>query len=366
MSSISYRIELEPLGDFFFGGENTFGENNSNNDNNATQKGKDKKNYFAKSNRFPQQSALLGMLRFELLKEKALLPLSQYKDEARQLIGGRSFDFERNSLEFDFGIIEKISPIFLTDSSQDFIPVPFDFKYQDNITWLNDNRVYIGGTVKSCQIDVVAYNVKEHSYESHYVGSHDKKSCAESVFFKSAVKVGVNTIKSRDGDDKEAYFKQEFIRMQEKKHHFAFYVQLKEDVFQETKDRLIFLGGEQSMFRMKIKKAENSYEQVCKGLFDIRQKIVLISDAYISSEQKEILDKAADFSWSDTVVFRNIKTSVKETTNYDNKPVKSDKKIHLIKKGSVFYYSSDKAKNEIVKSIENDSLKKCGFNLYIG
>ncbi len=366
MSSISYRIELEPLGDFFFGGENTFGENTSNNDNSRAQKEKDKKNYFAKSTRFPQQSALLGMLRFELLKEKALLPLSQNKDEARQLIGGKSFDFERNRFDFDFGIIEKISPLFLADSGQDFIPVPFDFKYQDDITWLNDNRVYIAGTVKTRQIDILTYDVKKHSYESHYIGSHDKdkKPYAESVFFKPAVKVGLNTIKNRDGDDKEAYFKQEFIRMKGN-HHFAFYAQLKEDVFEETKDRLIFLGGEQSMFRMKIKKAENTYEQVCKRLFDAKDKIILISDAYISSEQKEVLDESTDFAWSDTVVFRNIKTSVKETTDYIAKPCKSSK-VHLIKKGSVFYYSSSEARNKIIESITNSNLQKCGFNFYIG
>ncbi|KEO75914.1 type III-B CRISPR module-associated Cmr3 family protein [Anditalea andensis] len=352
MNSISYRIELEPLGDFFFGGENTFGEG-------------DGKNYFAKSNRFPQQSALLGMLRFELLKKKKLLPISQANmEKVKNFIGEKSFDFDRNSNKFEFGIIESISPVFLTNYNEDFIPAPFDYKYKDSIKWHDHNRVYLAGNTKSRKLEIRSFDIKEHNNESQYKGTKHHIPHPESKFFKTNVKIGVNTIKSRNGnDDKEAFFKQEFISLNNSL-RFVFYAQLKEDIFGNSSDLLISLGGEQSMFRMKVKKAENTYEKECRGLFDIRNKIVLISDTYVSSEQKNVLDNVADFAWSDTVMFRSIKTSIKEMTDYANKPNKSEK-IHLIKRGSVFYYSSDSNKDQIVQILKNKNLQRCGFNIYL-
>lgn len=352
MNSISYKIELEPLGDFFFGGETTFGEDKE-------------RNYFARSGKFPQQSALLGMLRFELLKEKKLLPIQQSdKAAVKQLIGEKSFDFERNMNEFEFGIIKKISPVFLTDSEQGLIPVPLDYDYENQIDWNTESRVYLSGNIKSRQIDSGLFDTKNYNHGTRYIGTQDKKLYSERDLFELNVKIGVNTIKSREsGDDKEAFFKQEFVTLKGKR-HFAFYAQFKEEIFEECMERLVILGGEQSMFRMSIKKAENTYEQDCKKLFDLKEKIVLISDAYISLEQKEVLSRAADFAWSDTAVFRNIKTNVEKTTDYAARPNKSNK-MNLLKRGSVFYFSSEDAKKEIIQSLKNDNLQRCGFNLYI-
>ena len=53
-------IKLTPLGEFFFGGDVTFGKAN-------------KRSYYVQSRRFPQQTTLLGMLRYELLKKNNLL-----------------------------------------------------------------------------------------------------------------------------------------------------------------------------------------------------------------------------------------------------------------------------------------------------
>jgi len=352
MNSISYRIELEPLGDFFFGGETTFGEDKE-------------RNYFARSGKFPQQSALLGMLRFELLKEKKLLPIQQSNKAAvKQLIGEKSFGFERNSNEFEFGIIKKISPVFLTDSEQDLIPVPLDYDYENHIDWNTESRVCLSGNIKSRQIDSGLFDTKNYNHGTRYIGTQDKNLYSEGNLFEHSVKIGINTIKSREsGDDKEAFFKQEFISLKDKR-QFAVYAQFKEEVFEECMERLVILGGEQSMFRMRIKKAENTYEQKFKRLFDVNEKVILISDAYVSSPQKEVLSRAADFAWSDTVVFRNIKTNVEKTTNYAAKPNKSNK-MNLLKRGSVFYFSSEDTKKEIIQSLKNEYLQQYGFNLYI-
>ncbi|MEI6411943.1 MAG: hypothetical protein WCR52_21305, partial [Bacteroidota bacterium] len=57
-----WHIRLIPAGQFYFGGERnfSFGEK------------EDSSNYLVKSNYFPQQTGLLGMLRFVLLREAGL------------------------------------------------------------------------------------------------------------------------------------------------------------------------------------------------------------------------------------------------------------------------------------------------------
>ncbi len=66
-----YLIKLTPVDQFFFGGNITFGENK------ATQ------NYLVRSEKYPQQTTLLGMLRYQLLKTNSLLKIDRNytKDE---------------------------------------------------------------------------------------------------------------------------------------------------------------------------------------------------------------------------------------------------------------------------------------------
>ena len=50
----TYLIKLTPLDKFFFGQKKTFGDDNA--------------NYFVYSSHFPQQTTLLGLLRYQLLQ----------------------------------------------------------------------------------------------------------------------------------------------------------------------------------------------------------------------------------------------------------------------------------------------------------
>ena len=52
-------IKLTPLDAFFFGDENTFGMDNT--------------SYYVRSRKLPQQTSLLGLLRYELLKKKGFI-----------------------------------------------------------------------------------------------------------------------------------------------------------------------------------------------------------------------------------------------------------------------------------------------------
>ena len=88
-----YLITLTPVGMFFFGGEETFGDGTND-------------NYFARSNSFPQQTTLLGMLRKEVLvrekvfKEKINDYTPDDKKRMAALIGDRSFQLEGGDQDF--------------------------------------------------------------------------------------------------------------------------------------------------------------------------------------------------------------------------------------------------------------------------
>ena len=71
---MKYLIKLKPMGPYMFGGETTFGEGT-------------KANYFARTNLLPQTSALLGVVRYEILRQNNLLNATTkvLKEEAKKL-----------------------------------------------------------------------------------------------------------------------------------------------------------------------------------------------------------------------------------------------------------------------------------------
>lgn len=100
-------FELTPLGEFFFGGEATFGPDEN-------------RHYYVRSNLWPQQTSLLGLLRYELLKsDPAAFDLAAdriiNKAAAAELVGIQGFD---GATDRPFGIIEALSPVFLLDENR--------------------------------------------------------------------------------------------------------------------------------------------------------------------------------------------------------------------------------------------------------
>ena len=109
---MKYKISLTPLGRYFFGGDMTFKVAN------RSQYNEQYGSYIIRSNQFPQQTSLLGMMRFLLLsnhtgafnKDTHKITSTQ---EAGKLIGPRGFvitdEYEKNN----YGLIKNISFCFL-------------------------------------------------------------------------------------------------------------------------------------------------------------------------------------------------------------------------------------------------------------
>ena len=116
----TYFVEIKPTGYYFFGNERTF---------NTTKKDKYQDavtNYFAQSNQIPQQTTVLGMLRYAFLAINDELNASQSAKE--KTIGNVGFNGEHTE---NYGFIQSISPLVIAtqnkdDNSFDFLlPAPF-------------------------------------------------------------------------------------------------------------------------------------------------------------------------------------------------------------------------------------------------
>ncbi len=114
---MSYLVTLKPLEPFMFGGKNTFGT-----------LGEKNSSYIVKSEMFPQQTAILGMLQHEVMKKTGLLTRKrrgewvdkQLKDRVKDAVGNEKFDLTVTNTQ-EFGAIKSISAVFLTKEGKRYI-----------------------------------------------------------------------------------------------------------------------------------------------------------------------------------------------------------------------------------------------------
>ena len=98
MANKTYLVEITPIGSYYFGGENTFNTSDKANKEAPTT------NYLVRSRIYPQQTALLGLMRYViLLKNEALNKPNSIKMD---LIGEKSFRGDEDNAPLSWGTIE--------------------------------------------------------------------------------------------------------------------------------------------------------------------------------------------------------------------------------------------------------------------
>ena len=317
-----YLLTLKPLEPFFFGGEQTFGKLADEN----------KGSYLAKSRYFPQQTALLGMLKKEILKKEGLLT-RKIKDEwvdeslkpkAIKYSGDEKFSFENK--EHNFGVIKSLSEVFLYDGSDEYYVIKDIFNYKLTLNpplleKLNSDE---------------KYTAKEE-ITAKLFSSDFKKKVDLSGVFKSIVQVG-----NQKEEEENAFFKKESFILCDK-FIFGVVVEVNDGYELEKLDNLIVnLGADSSKFLLKVKK---EYEKKALALPEIGHNyIVLLSDSYI-----EKLD--CEFAITSEISFA-----------YLNKAMFSkSRKYFFYEKGSIFINPSE----EMVKNIKSyKNLNQIGYNKY--
>lgn len=349
-ATCNYLIRLTPLTPYFFGSEKTLSG-----DNGAT-------NYFARSNKLPQQSAILGLLRYQLLKAKGLLPITtENREEVNKLIGPKSFAITDS--KFNFGAIERLSPVFITDEAGRFythLPLDWDFSIEIN----ESEKSYVSGQLHEKTVCSAKFNNKTPWNNGRWIatdpGTTECKWIPEGDIFRTMTKVGITKDRS-DGDD-EKFFKIEYCMLQ-KEYAFACFVQLNESI----ENDLVYLGAERSVFRMEVVPiAENDakspkYPDFSQTLFSKSTgQIILLSDSLVP---KDVAEQSI-FIVGDTIPFRNIQTSIKTKNYYDrNKEGFSKSGLYnLLMRGSVIFCDEANMGEIVGRITANPNLQQAGYN----
>lgn len=350
-----HLVRLIPLGRFFFGSENTFSASDAVDKTVIT-------NYLVKSRKYPQQTTLLGMLRFQLLmKEKKL---QDDWDEKRKLIGGVSFDGGQTT---KWGVIDSISPLFLMKGADKYIIAGRHQQFYKNdnkeeLVSLTPKALYNAKSDYQNELQIFTdYNPKEHESELWASTNNENDFLKPIDIFEEQFQVGIT--KNRQGKvDDDAYYKQYSYKFITDDLAFGFYVDFDESSLFSNDPMMVSMGGDQSLFQMTITKDKDAdiFERAdSRGT----NALILLSDAYC--ESSEIL-KLCNAAMTRSVDFRYLKTSTETISFYSRSDKKSDMqrsvKLNLLERGSVLF--SDNV-DELAKILDRyTAYKNAGFNYY--
>jgi CRISPR-associated protein Cmr3 len=362
-----YLITLTPVDKFFFGGETTFKR--------SLEDKKDREleafdeaysSYVIASNLFPQQTSLLGMLRFLLLSSDDTLfknnrIIAGKEPDVSNLIGKQSFHLEKNNLtvgEQRFGKIQKLYPCFLQRKTNDsgwknLVCAPLDY-----------------GLNVSCQdgiLEIPDFKHKDGLRDGYIT---DGQFFSEDDLFKKDIRVGID----RDFNGKtksEAYYKQISYRFTKKEGHmlrFAFCAELDYTFKQNT--YIVSLGGDNSKFKLEWAQEDKDLLQLPgyePGKSDsLPGKVVLLSDTYLTVDDL----KYCRYHMSDVVPFRFLTSDVSDTKEYytfsgNNRLMRNNDKYNLYKRGSVFFFDTIEKMKQFTDALEAyRRFVQIGYNHY--
>ncbi len=335
-----YKIKITPLQYYFFGGEKHDEEF--------------KINYSVESLDYPQQTTILGMLRYALLVHKGWLKGNSIKmdiGDVDGLIGPESFRY--GTKENKFGKIKSVSPLYFIHENTDYFFAPLDFSFDLN----RDFELSKDGQV---------YNYK--SYGSH-IGNCliNQNGVAQSLFDIIGEVSQVGNEKAEKGGTKEdAFYKQKMKKLED---GWSFAVNAEIDLDLDGLNMNIPFGGEKCIFNIHFEKVEKEKPFTVPANYSrIQPFIYCISDCFIDN----IDIKNLPFAVTDSVSFRNLKSKTttknfyafKREQNIDNGMVRSSR-YQLLKRGSVLYFDSTEERDKLKAALENNSSRTIGFNQFL-
>lgn len=320
----TYLIQLRPRGRFFFGGDRAF---------TATGEAV----YSAESLYFPQQTALLGMLRYTLLRQNP-----------KAAIGN---GFEHDAETQNWGEILELSPIFLLDTltQKKWLPLGMNFQQDPKSKEVVELKAPIDKKIEN-------FNPKNGFLKNQWTNGTDV--CSVEDFFTEIETVGNK--KDRQGKSQiEGFFKQKAYCLKKRLNNkpvdfsFGFYASFKQpQAFDKVSS--VVLGIDQSTFSFsaKIEASPFTQNQTPSGV----KKLVLISDAYIPDYAQ--LQAQCDFILGDSVPFRYM-TPVKNN-NYFTDKRRSPKQFNLLARGTVLF---PKDINEVINLLQSPTaFRQVGYN----
>jgi CRISPR-associated protein Cmr3 len=343
-----YLITLKPLEPFFFGGEYTFG---------ADDTRKETSRYSAKSTEFPQQTAILGMLRKTLLIQNGNLTMHRKGEwvdsgkkgghnpnyeEAKALVGVKPFSYEKN---IDLGIIKAFSPLFIKEGEHFYFPNAKDDGLELK-ELIGANISFGNGAKKAYGFE--NYDAKNHKSFAYTSLAEEKKNYSD--FFKELESVGIKKSTDRETNEDGFFRKKSFYPKNSAS--FAFVATFSKEM-EWLKESIVTLGADQSSFKLDIefikeeddvsKRVEDAYEAKNFSRIVLSSETLLTKDAYalcsfILGERK----------------------SNRQLVNSRNG--KKSKRYYLLEKGSVLYTEDIEKLEELLKQ---EHLQNIGINHYV-
>lgn len=315
--------------------------------------------YIIRSNKFPQQTSLLGMLRFLILRysDKQVFANNKIQDpnKATDCIGKQSFMFDKNHKRVSFGYIEEISNCFVMDGENAISVIAKGNEYDFTIS-------------KSSQGTANEFTFQIPS--SNYDAKEGFKDQFKNVF-KEDWRIGID--KDYSGRTKNAsLFKQvayQFVKEDKDKdgnilathdYKFALYASVDEK-FDLTKcdGEIVSIGADSSQFVINVVSKEYVETGVTCKFSNV---VVLSSPAYIEIKQ----DDSIAFAITETISFKFMQTTV-NTSDYGRlgNQIKHSDRIDLYQRGSVFFFNSKDDAEKFGKKIDSYAdFRQIGYNYY--
>ena len=401
-----YKFNLKPLTPYSFGGNKTFGDPSN---------GTDITNYHSVSLTMPQQTTVIGFLRFEVLRALDLLG-SNKKDAAwDEAIGTNSFRLNKNN---SFGYIKQISPVCLSNGNDYFLPAPFEYFYQSDfligkektisrmipqlskngimnqshcdllenivnqeITGVLSGEAYSGKNPR-CELFVnrkgmeFKLALKDNDANAVYLDNR-KIDLNNDYVFQPVIRVGnKKSINLKSNEMEGNFFMQTFYQLRnEMKFTFFADVDLPNGV--KFSNNIVKMGGEQSVFKLEVTEIQSDSDSnlthfnqlFTRETFNAQSsnntnRIVITSDCLIT---KELLDKL-QFANCNYVPFNYISgnNKVNNFAKLNAGRTKMDSHHYILKRGSVLY---PKEMAEFVKAFVSFSgaynYTEIGFNHFV-
>lgn len=394
------KITLTPTGRFFFGGETKFGD-----------PGLDKRRttYVIHSQFFPQQTALLGMLREQLLLQNGLLRHTRERisdiSAAHLLIGKTGFQIShaRN----DFGAIEQLSPVFIGDKTgQLWQLAPLDDCLMPGPLGNEQmiNMQFRFSEISGKPTPVMENYVPKTGLEIQLQSPGKDGNVPIGYFFKKETQIGITKaakpwrrLTEMERDDDEGLFKQTFLRFHpnapEGPQSFVFFVTLKslpvgqeeipvdvkrklpdgkkftETGFYTLQPALINLGGERSGFRLEVSEVDIPHLPVRYHYrYDgaLVKRIILTSDTFAPLHDLRALSHLVV---ANAIPFRFLSSIIGQTDHFHSLGKSSEKKLissnlyHLLQRGGVIY-CPEKNLDAIKGLLHQPDFQQIGYNTY--
>lgn len=390
-----YKITLTPVDKFFFGGDMTF------------QVGRDEKDsfnaryssYIIESSRFPQQTSLLGMLRFLILSNAGKSVFSnnriQDKKAATTLIGARGFRTTNAHTANDFGKIKNISRVRVLrgDVELDFAPLYGSINFSKKAMETMTNGTYNLGFLK---VPNLKYNSKEglemlmmpmsemDSFFIHFnqIVERRKEEMNNNIHFIVSSPYSMTDIFTKDRrigisrsidsgkTDDGALFKQISYRFNNKEANHCFVFDAEVDDFDNGENltkydgQIVSLGGDNSQFVIGIE----DYKTLSIEDYSNSLAITLLSPTFLTRDE---IRNNSTFAVTQLMSFCFL-TDKKDNKEDDdrsyhilNSKLMRSERYELYAPGTVFYFENNEKKNEFIKALKSKAeFRQIGYNEY--